>query len=68
MTIVYFGPWCLVCDGTNVIKRDEHGITAWNSNGPVYGRVRRDVCLDCERRTEDRLNNLFSEARSREAR
>lgn len=55
MPVWIHGPLCLVCKGENVIKRDEPGIVAWNSNGPVPGTVRRDVCLDCERRDAERL-------------
>lgn len=46
--MVIIGPYCLVCGGRNVERRWVDGITAWTSEGPRYGRVQRDVCLDCE--------------------
>lgn len=62
MPIWICGPLCLVCDGENVVKRDEPGIVAWNSNGPVYGTVRRDVCLDCERRQKEVIGRVLEGA------
>mgnify|MGYP006440726395 CR=1 FL=1 len=42
------GPYCFVCGGKNVVRRVAWDVSAWTQNGPVYGWVDRDVCLDCE--------------------
>lgn len=46
--LVISGPYCLVCGGHNVVKRQVWGVIAWTDAGPHYGWVWRDVCIDCE--------------------
>jgi len=49
MTVIS-GPYCLVCGGHNVVRQRVWGIVAWTEQGPRYGWVERDICLDCQRR------------------
>jgi hypothetical protein len=45
--LILEGPYCLVCGGKRVERRRVWGVSAWTSEGPQYGWVERDVCLDC---------------------
>lgn len=53
------GPYCFVCGGTNVVKQLVWDVSAWTTQGPVYGQVLRDVCLDCERKDAKQENEFL---------
>lgn len=44
------GPYCLVCGGHNVVRHRVWDVAAWTEEGPRYGWVDRDICLDCQRK------------------
>lgn len=46
--IILLGPYCFVCGGKRVIRRQEYGTVAWTNKGEIKGMVDRDMCLDCE--------------------